>query len=122
MILSYKMFLKENPERFRLEMIHLEKKYYPTSIDGLVRLGLDVKMASGLKAWTAENGLEERISVGLFIQSYLLCEGIENYVGKIALASWLDRRGVEPEVQASILEWTKGALTAANAPSEALCA
>lgn len=118
MILSWEMFLKGSAQRFRMTLLNLPKKSYPSSVDGLVRMGLDQGLADSLKRWIEQLGLAERIGVCLFVEAYARCERMDDYVGKVALERYLARLRIDCELRKTFLKWTKGALAAANTPSK----
>ena len=118
MILSWEMFLKGSAQRFRMTLLNLPKKSYPSSVDGLVRMGLDQGLADSLKGWIEQLGLAERIGVCLFVEAYARCERMDDYVGKVALERYLTRLRIDCELRKTFLKWTKGALAAANTPSK----
>lgn len=118
MILSWEMFLRGNAQRFRMTLLNLPKKSYPSSVDGLVRMGLNQDLADSLKAWIEQLGLAERIGVCLFVEAYARCERMDDYVGKVALERYLARLRIDCELRKTFLRWTKGALAAANTPSK----
>ena len=118
MILSWEMFLKGSDQRFRMTLLNLPKKSYPSSVDGLVRMGLDQGLAESLKGWIEQLGLAERIGVCLFVEAYARCERMDDYVGKVALERYLARLRIDCELRKTFLKWTKGALAAANTPSK----
>ena len=118
MILSWEMFLKRSAQRFRMTLLNLPKKSYPSSVDGLVRMGLDQGLADSLKGWIEQLGLAERIGVYLFVEAYAHCERMDDYVGKVALERYLARLRIDCELRKTFLKWTKGALAAANTPSK----
>lgn len=118
MILSWEMFLKGSAQRFRMTLLNLPKKSYPSSVDGLVRMGLDQGLADSLKGWIEQLGLAERIGVCLFVEAYARCERMDDYVGKVALERYLARLRIDCELRKTFLKWTKGALAAANTPSK----
>ena len=118
MILSWEMFLKGSAQRFRMTLLNLPKKSYPSSVDGLVRMGLDQGLAESLKGWIEQLGLAERIGVCLFVEAYARCERMDDYVGKVALERYLARLRIDCELRKTFLKWTKGALAAANTPSK----
>ncbi len=118
MILSWEMFLKGSAQRFRMTLLNLPKKSYPSSVDGLVRMGLNQDLADSLKAWIEQLGLAERIGVCLFVEAYARCERMDDYVGKVALERYLARLRIDCELRKTFLKWTKGALAAANTPSK----
>ena len=118
MILSWEMFLKGSGQRFRMTLLNLPKKSYPSSVDGLVRMGLDQGLADSLKRWIEQLGLAERIGVCLFVEAYARCEHMDDYVGKVALERYLARLRIDCELRKTFLKWTKGALAAANTPSK----
>ena len=118
MILSWEMFLKGSGQRFRMTLLNLPKKSYPSSVDGLVRMGLDQGLADSLKGWIEQLGLAERIGVCLFVEAYARCERMDDYVGKEALERYLARLRIDCELRKAFLRWTKGALAAANTPSK----
>ena len=118
MILSWEMFLKGSAQRFRMTLLNLPKKSYPSSVDGLVRMGLDQGLADSLKRWIEQLGLAERIGVCLFVEAYARCERMDDYVGKVALERYLARLRIDCELRKTFLKWTKGALAAANSPSK----
>ena len=118
MILSWEMFLKGSARRFRMTLLNLPKKSYPSSVDGLVRMGLDQGLAESLKGWIEQLGLAERIGVCLFVEAYARCERMDDYVGKVALERYLARLRINCELRKTFLKWTKGALAAANSPSK----
>ena len=118
MILSWGMFLKGSAQRFRMTLLNLPKKSYPSSVDGLVRMGLDQGLADSLKRWIEQLGLAERIGVCLFVEAYARCERMDDYVGKVALERYLARLRIDCELRKTFLKWTKGALAAANTPSK----
>ena len=118
MILSWEMFLRGNAQRFRMTLLNLPKKSYPSSVDGLVRMGLNQDLADSLKAWIEQLGLAERIGVCLFVEAYARCERMDDYVGKVALERYLARVRIDCELRKTFLRWTKGALAAANTPSK----
>ena len=118
MILSWEMFLRGNAQRFRMTLLNLPKKSYPSSVDGLVRMGLNQDLADSLKAWIEQLGLAERIGVCLFVEAYARCERMDDYVGKVALERYLARLRIDCELRKTFLKWTKGALAAANTPSK----
>jgi hypothetical protein len=112
------MFLKGSAQQFRMTLLNLPKKSYPSSVDGLVRMGLDQGLAESLKGWIEQLGLAERIGVCLFVEAYARCERMDDYVGKVALERYLARLRIDCEVRKTFLKWTKGALAAANTPSK----
>jgi hypothetical protein len=112
------MFLKGSAQRFRMTLLNLPKKSYPSSVDGLVRMGLDQRLADSLKGWIEQLGLAERIGVCLFVEAYARCERMDDYVGKVALERYLARLRIDCELRKTFLKWTKGALAAANTPSK----
>lgn len=118
MILSWEMFLKGSAQRFRMTLLNLPKKSYPSSVDGLVRMGLDQGLAESLKGWIEQLGLAERIGVCLFVEAYARCERMDDYVGKGALERYLARLRIDCELRKTFFKWTKGALAAANTPSK----
>ena len=118
MILSWEMFLKGSAQRFRMTLLNLPKKSYPSSVDGLVRMGLDQGLADSLKRWIEQLGLAERIGVCLFVEAYARCERMDDYVGKVALERYLARLRIDCELRKTFFKWTKGALAAANTPSK----
>ena len=118
MILSWEMFLKGSGQRFRMTLLNLPKKSYPSSVDGLVRMGLDQGLADSLKRWIEQLGLAERIGVCLFVEAYARCERMDDYVGKVALERYLARLRIDCELRKTFQKWTKGALAAANTPSK----
>ena len=118
MILSWEMFLKGSDHRFRMTLLNLPKKSYPSSVDGLVRMGLDQGLAESLKGWIEQLGLAERIGVCLFVEAYARCERMDDYVGKGALERYLARLRIDCELRKTFFKWTKGALAAANTPSK----
>lgn len=118
MILSWEMFLRGNAQRFRMTLLNLPKKSYPSSVDGLVRMGLNQDLADSLKARIEQLGLAERIGVCLFVEAYARCERMDDYVGKVALERYLVRLRIDCELRKTFLKWTKGALAAANTPSK----
>ena len=118
MILSWEMFLKRSAQRFRMTLLNLPKRSYPSSVDGLVRMGLDQGLADSLKRWIEQLGLAERIGVCLFVEAYARCERMDDYVGKVALERYLARLRIDCELRKTFLKWTKGALAAANTPSK----
>ncbi len=118
MILSWEMFLKGSAQRFRMTLLNLPKKSYPSSVDGLVRMGLDQGLADSLKGWIEQLGLAERIGVCLFVEAYARCERMDDYVGKVALERYLARLRIDCELRKTFLKWTKGALAATNTPSK----
>lgn len=118
MILSWEMFLKGNGRHFRLTLANLPKKSYPASVDGLVRLGLEESVANRLKQWIEKLGISERIGVCLFIEAYARHERLEVYAGKVALERYLARLKLDSGLRKAFTQWTKGALAAANTPSE----
>lgn len=116
MILSYKLFLRNNPNRLKVTLMNLEKKCFPTSVTGLIRMGLDESIANQLQAWILREGLSERVVVSLFVGAYLEENGVHQYVGKAGLDAWIQRRSIEEELIRSVSRWTKGVLTSANTP------
>ena len=118
MILSWEMFLQRSAQRFRMTLLNLPKKSYPSSVDGLVRMGLDQGLADSLKRWIEQLGLAERIGVCLFVEAYARCERMDDYVGKVALERYLARLRIDCELRKTFLKWTRGALAAANTPSK----
>ena len=118
MILSWEMFLKGSGRHFRVTLANLPKKFYPSTVDGLVRLGLDDSMATLLKMWIKKLEISERIGVCLFIEAYARHECLEGYVGKVALERYLARLKLDSGLRKAFTQWTKGALAAANTPSE----
>ena len=118
MILSWEMFLKGSGRHFRVTLSNLPKKFYPSTVDGLVRLGLDDSTATLLKQWIKKLEISERIGVCLFIEAYARHECLEDYVGKVALERYLARLKLDSELRNVFTQWTKGALAAANTPSE----
>ena len=99
-----------------MTLLNLPKKSYPSSVDGLVRMGLDQGLADSLKGWIEQLGLAERIGVCLFVEAYARCERMDDYVGKVALERYLARLRIDCELRKKFLKWTKGALAAANTP------
>lgn len=118
MILSWEMFLKGSGRHFRVTLANLPKKFYPSTVDGLVRLGLDDSMATLLKQWIKKLEISERIGVCLFIDAYAQHERLDVYAGKVALERYLARLKLDSELRKVFTQWTKGALAAANTPSE----
>ena len=91
MIVWWGMFLKGNGAQFRVTLAGMPKKCYPTSVEGLIRIGLDPEVGRRLSEWIDAVGVKERIAVPLFIYCYAAHERLESYTGKEALERYLAR-------------------------------
>lgn len=117
MIFPWEIFFRTNASQFRETIANMPKKTYPTSVEGLVKIGLDLDMGRELSVLIAEMGLKERVAVCLFIHYYARYVHLERFKGKVALESYLERLKLDLSLHQAMSEWTKGALAAANTPS-----
>lgn len=99
MVLDYRIFINGGQKQFKNRLALLDKVNYPTTFEGLVKLGLEEENRELLKGFLADTGLKERETCSLFIHAYLKESGVERFKGRRALVDWMTRKGFAQEVR-----------------------
>lgn len=102
MVLDYHIFLHGLQRQLKNKLALLEKVNYPTTVEGLVRLGLEQENAELLRIFIKKNGLKPRETCSLFVYEYLDSHGVSSYKGRLSLRSWMYRKGFSDGIRSEM--------------------
>ncbi|HAW44961.1 MAG TPA: hypothetical protein DCW60_01230 [Sutterella sp.] len=102
MVLDYRIFINGGQKQFKNKIALLEKANYPTTVDGLIRLGLDESNGEKILAFMKEMGLRERETCSLFVFMYMKAANVKTYTARRALVDWVTRKGFDAKIRESM--------------------